>query len=140
MTRNRLSIGHSLAGLLIGFEVNLNRFSSGPLGRFDIRSVGRDRQGGHLHRKSCLCLFQHDQKSHHLISSRIFLTLSTARPTGTSFCGCTMVTINRLAGCFEVLMVSLHAGRPPSKFFGQLDQLPACVSLGHESSCNFILP
>jgi hypothetical protein len=34
----------------------------------------------------------------------------------------------------EVVMVSPHADQSPSKFFGQLDQFPACLSFGHESS------
>ena len=40
----------------------------------------------------------------------------------------------------EIVMVSSHAHQHPSKFFGQFDQLPTCVSLGHESSCNPIVP
>jgi hypothetical protein len=91
-----------LSGFPIGFEVDPNGFTGRALGRFDVLSVSGDRQIGRLHRKSRLGLFQHDQESHHLISSLIFFTVSTDRPTGTSFSGCTMVTINRLAGCLQL--------------------------------------
>ena len=40
----------------------------------------------------------------------------------------------------EVVMVSPHADQPPSKFFGQLYQFQACVSLGHGSSREPIVP
>src|ERR1035438_8640578 len=92
MVRNALRFRDLLSGFTIGFEVAPNGFAGRALGCFDVLSIGGDRQIGRLYRKSRLGLFQHDQESHHLISSLIFFTVSTARPTGTSFWGCTMVT------------------------------------------------
>src|SRR5436305_1659149 len=102
MGRNPLRFRYGLSGFSIGFEVAPDCFASRLLGCFDVLSVSDDRQIGCLHCKSRLGLLQHDQESHHLTSSLSFFTVSTARPTGTSFWGCTMVTTNRLAGCLKL--------------------------------------
>jgi hypothetical protein len=77
-----MRLRHRLSGFSIGFEVAPNRFSSRALGRVDALAVGGYGQIGHLHRKSRPGLFQHDQKPHHLASSLIFFTVSTARLNG----------------------------------------------------------
>lgn len=42
------------------------------------------------------------ETAHHLTSSLIFFTVSTARPTGASFYGWTIVTTNWLSVCLKL--------------------------------------
>jgi len=88
--------------LAVGFQVARDSFSRSFLGSLDAAPVGCDGEVGGLDGESGFRRLKHDQESHHLISSWIFFTVSTDRPTGTSFCGWMMVTTNRLLECLKL--------------------------------------